>query len=149
MQTLASNIAGWFRNGDASPADLAEAGGVDAFARWLERTSGDLLHVLQAHFQYPILHFFRPTERSRALPVQLGRLVELRKAAREADAGSELAMLGRHPSFRSLCSSVEEYLRGVDRRFVPHGIEEEEGDGNDGDETERAHGRLLRYMLFR
>lgn len=72
MQSLAANISGLFRAGEMHVVEFTRAEGYEALARWCEQLTDDLSKVLLAHFQYPVLHYFRPQERSRALPRATG-----------------------------------------------------------------------------
>lgn len=135
MQTLATNIAGYFRAVDVRAELFPDKGHRDAVARWTEGVNSQLLHVLQAHHQYPILHYFRPSDTDLALPVQLGRLLELRD-------------LTVHPSLASLKDSLQTYLNEVSRVFVPRSISFA-AENAACDDTEQAHRRLLRYMRYR
>lgn len=133
MQTLATNIAGYFR-AVAVRAEILDDRHQEAVARWAEGVTSELLHVLQAHHQYPILHYFRPSKRDRALPVQLGRLLELRRVA-------------VHPSLASLADALDTYIDEVNRHFVPTGVPLDAASAA-ADNTERAHQRLIRYMCY-
>lgn len=146
MQSLASNIAGYSRSAEVHTLQFVRAGGYEAMARWAEGITSRLLQVLQAHFQYPILHYFRPSERKRALPVQFGFLLALRGVADREDLAQPVTLLEHHPSFLALQDAVGEYLRTVEEVFVPErfGGEKQE----DRDPLERAHERLLGYMRY-
>lgn len=146
MHTLAANISGYFDAGTDPTLATAEGEQRLGFARWADGINTSLLGVLQAHFQYPILHYFRPTDESRALPPQLDHLLALRKWMR----GSEGARpeLGQDLSLRSLAGSVERYLTTVEEYFVPEAFALEERTDR-MDEVERAHDRLMRYMRYR
>jgi hypothetical protein len=141
MQSLASNVDGYFRAVEVEREIEAGGRGADAVARWTEGVTAKLLHVLEAHFQYPILHYFRAGEASRSLPVQLGHLVELRRWTREASAAGRA-----HPSLASLADAVEVYLSEVEANFIPGTAEL--GDLTEGDETAGAHRRLLHTMGY-
>lgn len=141
MQALASNIAGYFRSVEVEREIAAGGVGEEAVARWTEAVAAQLLHILEAHFQYPILHYFRTGEESRALPVQLGHLVDLRRWTREARTSG-----GAHPSLASLADAVEVYLREVEANFIPGRAEL--GELVEGDDTAGAHRRLLTYMCY-
>lgn len=147
MRSLALDVAGYFRANPIPSREFAESGGYVAMARWAESISTRLTHSLQAHFQYPILHFFRPADESWSLPVQLGRLLELRAETAAVEAEDPAAVARRHPSFRALFDAVDEYLREVERHFVPGGA------GTDGAEVAgsaaEAHRRLLRHLGYR
>lgn len=145
LQALASNISGYFRANDPGSPWFAEPGGGEAMARWTEGISASLLQTQQAHYQYPILHYFRPREHTRALAVQLGHLVRLRNRVRGLEDADRFVR--GHPSFRAAAEAVEAYLDTVEQHFVPAGF------GGDGlpeglDPTERAYRTLLRHLDY-
>lgn len=160
-QALAFTIAGYFGANEelVSGAVAPDAGGdgwtgagnaPEALARWGESVSSGLAHVLLAHHQYPVLHFFRSPRCSRSLAVQLGHLIQLsRRVADGADDLPGLHALARHPSYRALQGMVERYLHEVERLFTPGDRGSAEPDDGSGDALERAHRRLLEHMLRR
>lgn len=147
MHTLATNIAGYFSAGTDQTLDIADRDQTLGFARWADGVNTSLLHALQAHFQYPILHYFRPTDEERALPPQLDRLLELRRRV-HAPEGAAGAALASNLSVRSLAGSVERYLKTVEEYFIPPDFAVNERT-EAMDDTERAHHRLMRYMCYR
>ena len=146
MQSLAADISGLCRAGEVHVLDFTKAEGYEALARWCEQLASSLSKVLLAHFQYPVLHYFRPQEQSRALPVQLGALLRLRGLIAADEGSAVISTLVRHPSYLALVSGLESYLTDVDRLFVP-GAAPEVHSGR-GDKFDRAHARLLGYMLY-
>lgn len=145
MQSLASDISSLFSEGEEPVVRFTRDEGYEALARWSEQLSSDLSRVMVAHHQYPVLHFFRPREQARALPVQLGALLRLRSLVAAEHGCPALAGLGRHPSYRALMNTLDTYLAAVDRFFVPGRVR----DGSTGAEkTEKAHARLLEYMRY-
>lgn len=148
LEQTAAAIHGYHRIGALEELGERESG--DAAARWAERLDRNLLHLLQAYHQYPVLHYFRPESPARSLPVQLGRLLHVRAAVRKADEppeegrGSDTAF---PPSVRSLVDSVEAYVAEVDDEFV-RVVAEAESPPPGADRVERAHRRLLRYMAY-
>ena len=145
MQSLAANISGLLGAGETQVLEFTRAEGYGALARWCEHFARDLSKVLLAHFQYPALHYFRAPSNSRALPVQLGALLRLRSRVAEAEEPA-LSAFSRHPSYLALTRGLETYLKDVDRLFIPAGIAGTTAGGVD--EIDRAHGRLLDYMLY-
>lgn len=144
MKSLAANIAGYFRPGVDNIRAFARAGGRDAVARWAESVTSGLIQVMQAHFQYPVLHYFRPQEADRALPIQLIALRQLSSttrnvASREQGAGAD------HPSLRALHDAICLYLRTVEDVFVPKRFQP---GAADTDPEDRAQRRLLAYMAY-
>lgn len=147
MHTLAANISGYFDAGPEEAVALITAGQKEAFARWAEGVNRSLLGVLQAHFQYPILHYFRPTDGDRALPPQLRHLLSLRTSIRTGDH-SDWDEFQDHVSIRSLVGSVERYLSTVEEYFIPKDLSGEKP-VEFLDDTDRAHHRLMQYMCYR
>lgn len=147
MQSLAVDISGLFSKGEEQVLSFTNDEGYDTLARWSEQLSSDLSRSLIAHHQYPVLHYFRPREESRALPVQLGALLRLRSLVAADHGAPVLTTLSRHPSYLALMDTLETYLANVDVYFNPRTDQGSEGDRR-GDETERAHTRLLRYMRY-
>lgn len=144
MQSLASDISGLFSAGEEHVLEFTQQEGYEALARWCEQLSGSLSKILLAHFQYPVLHYFRPRKRPRALPVQIGSMLRLRGRIGE-DADSEvLSTLARHPSYLALGNAVKSYLEDVDQLFVPGRADASPGTSR----IEEAHARLERYMLY-
>lgn len=147
MQSLAADISGLFASGGPERVvDFAREEGHEVLARWSEQLSRGLSTVLLSHFQYPVLHYFWAKKPSRALPVQLGPLLGLRRLVLEADS-PPMNTFAVHPSFRALEHALEEYLGEVDSLFIPKRFGF--GDGpKAGDDVEQAHGRLLAYMRY-
>jgi hypothetical protein len=79
----------------------------------------ELLERAQAHLQYQILHYFRPSQRDRALPVQLGPLPGLRRLANRGEPTEPVTLLEHHPSFLAFQDAVQESLRTVEEVFIP------------------------------
>jgi hypothetical protein len=130
IRSLAHNIAGYLDvNGNL---DLSSVNNPykDAFARWIESITSDILRADQACFQYPILHYFRPERPQWALSVQLDRLY---RAAQAAD----------HPSIRALRAAIDSHAREVVQRFIPS------GERPDEDSTDERLARMLQYMSYR
>jgi hypothetical protein len=145
-QALASSIASYFRGGQLHTLCSGASGRYDMLARWGESISSTLTAVLLAHFQYPVLHYFSSAEATRALPVQLGHLLRLRRMVREAGAEEAVSTLAENPSYLALQEAVEEYVREVERLFVPLDDARRQSQSA-GDQVERAHRRLLAFTL--
>lgn len=147
MRTAASKIASYFKaSGIHSPVYL-DVGGYEQMTRWSEETADMLMHIVQAHFQYPILHYFRPARQDWSLPVQLGNLLDLREHGKQAEDAEAAAVIRAHPSFLTLFDTVDEYLSDVGHYFVPQAREGAER-GEDED-PRKTHEKLLKYMLYR
>ncbi len=79
--------------------------------RWLEHVARELIHLIQAHAQYPILHYFRGTDPRNSITLQLAPLIDLAKSAQEASTRP-----GGSTSGAALVSgSLERYLAASDR----------------------------------
>lgn len=138
MQSLSAFIASYTDDTEQLLATIQEAKS-ESPQRFAETVHASLLRVLESHFQYPILHYFRPPDRSRALPVQLSGLLELMT---RMDCDSSSARL----PFRNLEKSIDEYMLLVEKHFIPERFET----GVERDrERDRALVRLLRYMEYR
>lgn len=146
MRSLAADISGLCRRGEKPVIDHAREEGHEALARWCEHLSSALSRVLLAHFQYPVLHYFRARQRARALPVQVGALLELRRRLEAEPEGSPLARFRHHPSYLALCDALESYLHDVDVMFTPGGGRTPAADAR---AQSAAHERLLAYMMYR
>lgn len=135
--TLAADLALHYRAGQPGnhPARLA-----DERERWLEEVAGELVHLIQTHAQYPILHYFRSKDRSNSLALQLGPLVMLSLEDRTAGHGA-----GDRPSPGSalVAEAVERYLTAADERFVRH-----QSAGTRDPGLEACYHRLLDYLAY-
>ena len=139
-RSLASNIAGYFRAGEARVREFLRADGRNEVARWTEGITTSLLHVREAHFQYPVLHYYRPSDPDRALPLQLAPLLSV-----FGGIGSDREQAASHPSLLSMQDAVRVYLTTVENVFIPRRFRR---DVQTGDPVERAHRRLLAYMAY-
>ena len=146
MQALAADISGLFRAGETHLVEFTKNEGSAALARWCEQLANGLSNVLLAHFQYPVLHYFRPPEESRALPIQLGALLQLGRLIASDEGSTTVSTLAAHPSYLALRGGLESYLSDVDDLFVPEGASSAHSAPRD--DIERAHARLLDYMLY-
>lgn len=140
--TLSLDIYGYFQRGTAQVWEEIEGARAQAFDDWADRTARDLLHVTQAHAQYPILHYFYSADSAQALLVQLGRLVQFR-----AISESRGVTVSTSPSLDVLRDAVERHLRVINRDVIPErfppGIERLQEA-----HLEEWHRRALRYMLY-
>lgn len=146
-QTVAALIDVHLRDPSKVP-DEAGSGGPEAVAAWERDVTPGLLRVMEAHFHYPVLHYFRPSDPRHALPVQVARLHRFHEAVRrEAANGSEFARtLTAHPAHVGLRSALEKYLEEIHRHFVrTDGDEETPGDEDDDPTSRRLH-ELLRNL---
>ena len=134
-QKLASLIHGFLRAVDPIGQEGAR---MEAVARWMEDVNGALLHVLSSHYEYPLLHYFRPSSVERALPPQLAKLDDLCRRLSSRDS----AWVG-HPSLLALGDSLDEYLSMTDRLFVPDSAE-----GRDHNGRDRRVAALLAHMKY-
>lgn len=146
MRTVANQISGYFAEGVAVTLRRVEEAGAESFARWAENLTGAFLTMLQAQFQYPVMNYFRPAERSRALPVQLGNLLEFRRMLEHERNSETLRSLAVHPSYLAMTRALDEYLSGIEHHFVPPGFLPDPQGAEDGPERTRI--RLSRYMGY-
>jgi hypothetical protein len=107
---------------------------------WLNHVARELLHIKQAHAQYPILHYFRPRDPSASLTLQIGVLVRLDSDRQASPPLEESVMSSSEVVSRALTS----YLEAADRRFVSGSSDAGSADTN----TERYR-RLLDYVGYR
>ena len=137
MHTLASTLNAYVR---AELVEELRRTEVPAEAnRFLEYASVALLRNLTAHFQYPILHYFRPEDERSALPVQLAPLIDVMRPGHDEPS--------RGLSFNAFRKAVEDYMNLVEEHFIPEGFGLE-GISEQVSEAERAHIRLLRFMCY-
>lgn len=113
----------------AVDARLEEAhGGRDGpdAANWDREIALRLGHVLESHFNYPILHYYRPPRKARSVPWQVARLYRARRerpdegggpASGEA-AARDSATLEDSLSRRALLSTIRRYSSEVHDLFV-------------------------------
>lgn len=139
-RSLASNIAGYFRAGEGRVHEFMRADGRNEVARWTEGITTSLLHVMEAHFQYPVLHYYRSSDPDRALPLQLAPLLRTFD-----DDSPQQDQVAQHPSLRSMRDAVRVYLTTVEDVFIPRRFHVAV-DTDDG--VQRAHRRLLAYMAY-
>lgn len=146
MRALAANVGGYFSDGTEPTLRTAATAQTRGFAQWADGITTSVLQTIQAHMQYPILHYFRPTSAQDSLPLQLRHLLAVRRRVRTEEP-AEATAFASDLAVRSLAGSVERYLEMVDRYFVPAGFAAE-APPQPGDAVERAHRRLLRYMCY-
>lgn len=112
-QSLAEALDAWLADGpEASPPEP----GTDP--EWDRSITLRLSHVLVSHFNYPILHYFRPTQRSRALPPQMEKLLaglRLRQTQGGGEGGGGHSATSSH---RALEAMVDRYIAEVHSLFV-------------------------------
>jgi hypothetical protein len=149
--TLALELASFHACGDGRSAGwtLAADGGDEAVARWTEAWARSLFRMAHAHGQYPLLQFFRAADADRALPVQLGRVLELVEA--ETDRGSGAGTGETEPPRPAspavsplLRHALLRYLVEVNRACIPAGFDPLPAPPSELP-AERLHARLLRY----
>ncbi|NNK63954.1 MAG: two pore domain potassium channel family protein [Gemmatimonadetes bacterium] len=149
--TLALELASFRACGDGRTEGwtLAADGGDEAVARWTEAWARSLFRMAHAHGQYPLLQFFRAADADRALPVQLGRVLELVEAEtdRSSGAGTGEPELPRpdSPAVSPLLRhALLRYLVEVNRACIPAGFDPLPAPPSELP-AERLHARLLRY----
>lgn len=146
-QALAARIDSYFGGNEPGTIGAGGTEGRESMARLSESISAELAEVLLAHHQYPILHYFRSDTPWRSLPLQLGRLLDLRRRVRTADDSQPIAALASHPSYVGLQNSLENYLQEVEGLFTPADGGRADG-AESADTMDRAHRRLLRYLGY-
>lgn len=140
--TTAAVISGWLDANEVTGLGDTRSLPADAVDRWASDVDSSLRKVLEAHFLYPILHYFRASKEDSALPVQVARLVALRGTETPAWVGEEC------PSLRALFATVDDYLERIDELFLPPGFNDR-GAAGDGHNAAARADRLLRYMRHR
>lgn len=147
--TLAANLAlhrdaSRGPRGASSPRGAGGAELADQRDRWLEEVARELMHVIQAHAQYPILHYFRPVDDGGSLALQIGPLVELGSPSELRDRRGDMAPT---PGVVLAAHAVDRYLDAANERFVTG----REAGGEDGDRqpsVEERYHRLLHYLGY-
>ena len=145
VNVLAVRVDAYFRHGGVHEMDLGRDDVRESLLRWSEETTVQLLAVLQAHFQYPILHYFRSTDPRRSLVVQFGHLLKIHHVVDGEDpAEGRLEELRTNPSLRALSEIVKQYLEEVSSLVATDTGGPDRSDG----EMERTYRRLLEYMGY-
>lgn len=142
--TLASELS--LRDDAEGSGRVARIGGERD--EWLEDVARELLHVTGSHSQYPILHYFRPSDPRSSLAIQLGSLVRLEES-RGHDMETPVAERGESPTPGEVLvlGALSRYLEAADRRFVRGGGSKEDGD-IEGPPNPMRYGRLLDYLGY-
>ncbi len=141
--TLASELS--LRDEAEGSGRVARMG--DERDEWLEDVARELLHVTGSHSQYPILHYFRPSDPNSSLTLQLAALVRLEESrGRETEESSER---GESPTSGEVLvlGALTRYLEAADRRFVRGGGDRREG-GLEEPSNPVRYGRLLDYLGY-
>lgn len=151
--TLALELAS-FRGGGDGRSQRARFGGEgdEAIARWTEAWARSLFRMTHAHGQYPLLQFFRATDHDRALPVQLGRLLDLVSDETDAGGGADVGGPGARRQASSgvsplLRAALLRYLVEVNRACIPSRFDPLPAPPGEVS-AERLHARLLRYTCY-
>jgi hypothetical protein len=145
MGVLAGRIDAFFRADDVRALDYGDPEVRSAFLRWTEQTTGELLHVLQAHFQYPILHNLRPMDPERSFSVQFRHLLVIHRVVEDEGAPEgALGGLRDHPSVRALSLVVRRYLEAVSSIVAP----KIGGSDDTVAQREQSYRRLREYMAY-
>ena len=123
-QTLAASIDARLRV-DPDSGEVVDLRARDADA-WDRTIALRLAQVLESHYNYPILHYFRPSRSRRAVPWQVARLYQ---AKRDQDPpepqGDSAGDRGGSASHMALMSIIGRYVAEVHALFVPLEIDEE------------------------
>jgi hypothetical protein len=132
------------------PTDPRQAGLEDHDGDWDRAITLGLAHVLAAHFNYPVLHYFRPSDSRRSLLPQLARLLvagrameaRRRRGAPETDAGP-----GTGLSHGALFTLIDRFITEIHSLFVGGGAgTESEAEGEVVD-VEMARLRQVLVMM--
>ena len=99
---------------------------------WLKGVARELLHVTNAHAQYPILHYFRPKNDSSSLTLQIAPLLAEAGEFRDAD----------EPAAALVAAAVDRYVEAADARFVPDAVRAR------GHVPDRRYDRLRHYLGY-
>jgi hypothetical protein len=152
---LALELASFPGGGDGR-SDRARFGGEgkgdEAIARWTEAWARSLFRMAQAHRQYPLLQFFRATDHDRALPVQLGRLLDLVSGETDAGVGADVGGPGSRRQAASgvsplLRDALLRYLTEVNQACIPVRFDPLPAPPGEVS-AQRLHARLLRYTCY-
>lgn len=137
-QVLALEMASVLDDGGAQLAPSpGHAGDDPVLGSWGAALARHLLEVIQAHGQYPVLHYFRPVDTERALIIQIGLLLDRLEQA-SPDTAGQLRWVVR----RYLMELDSGCLPGDHRRhFHGHASVGEAG-------LRRIHARLLDYLDY-
>lgn len=140
---------------------------------WVNDVARMLFRVTQAHAQHPVITYFYTRDPARALPVQIGVLIRLLRAAESrrsaeqraataasvspddataADASPENATAASapaaDPSFAALRVAIESHLSELERFTIPDDFAPVRG-GTERGGLEARHERILEYLLYR
>lgn len=116
--------------------------------RWLEQVARELVHVTQAHAQYPILHYFRSPDQRNSLALQLAPLVRLASSRvdEETDGGGRAAPSAAArptPGTALVTQATQRYVTAADERFV-----RSDPDAATGSGPADRYRRLLDYLGY-
>ncbi|MDY7091608.1 MAG: potassium channel family protein [Acidobacteriota bacterium] len=134
-QILALELAGFL---EPTAPRLAPA----ALGDWARPTVRNLLEVVHAHGQYPVLHYFRPVEAERALIIRVGRILDFLDEEISVDPSSCARLL----------SAVRRYLSELHSGCLPRSHRQDGQRGETAPQSEvdlrnfQAH--LLRYLAY-
>jgi len=137
-QVLALELSSLFENDVDQLWEEWQRGEDQGFAVWCRETARSLLEVVHAHGQYPVLHYFRPADPSRALLPQIGSVLKLLS---KVDAGP--------PPVRMLRLALRRYLVELDHGCLPR-----KNDAPDlqvespAAENWRSYSRQLQYLDY-
>lgn len=142
-QILAMELASVLGNGTSRLAPDGDGPRDDpaSFAAWAGPVARRMLEVVQAHGQYPVLHYFRPVENVRSLVIQVGRLLD-----RLEEASSDTGGAGQ------LRWAVRRYLLELHSGCLPasrrHDSHHHKPPLAVGKELRSLHARLLGYLAY-
>jgi hypothetical protein len=130
----------------ARPGEAAQDGTTQ---RWAEEAARSLLRVTHHHRQFPLLHYFRPTDPDRSLVVQVG-WVGTRVDAWSSDGAGVAPPPSSSPgapALRMLREALYRYLVELNRSCVPARFDPLLVPPSQAP-ARRLHARLLRYACY-
>ncbi len=137
--TLASELALHYH----ARASTSASGPMTQREDWLEHVARELMHVIGDHAQYPILHYFRPSDSRDSLALQLAPLVRLASSQEGQADGTDGE--GTSPGVSVVAAAVDRYLTAADTRFV----RAKDDPSGDAATPEARYRRLLAYLGYR
>lgn len=136
-QTLALELSMVLGEGRRRLTESWDGGLSPEFSAWCLATVRSLLEVTHAHGQYPVLHYFRPTDSRLALVVQLPEVLRFLRG-----------VSGNPPMQQLLLRAVRYHLHSLDQGCLPSPPLGLEATGAPDEEVSEVLGRLLEYLGY-
>lgn len=114
---------------------------LDRADRWAADRTRGLSQVVTDQAQYPILHYFRPSDARQSIVVQAGSLLDLFQLLQHERPEWE-----DHPQLVALRNVTRRYLQEVSRNFV-RGSDIEVSEEDD-DELRKRHRQALKHLGY-